>query len=47
VNGYVKAMLALEAVRKKREDRYDRFVRPFDRRRDRLAEGRLRRACGR
>ena len=27
VNGYVKAMLALEAVRKKRDDRYDRYVR--------------------
>ncbi len=37
VNGYVKAMLALEAVGKKREDRYDRFVRPLDRKRDRLA----------
>jgi hypothetical protein len=28
---------ALEAVRRKREDRYDRFVRPLDRRRDELA----------
>ena len=37
VNGYVKAVLALEAVRKKREERYDRFVRPLDRRRDQLA----------
>src|SRR6266511_1185753 len=37
VNGYVKAVLALEAVRKKREDRYDRFVRPLDRKRDELA----------
>jgi hypothetical protein len=37
VNGYVKAVLALEAVRKKREVRYDRVVRPLDRRRDALA----------
>lgn len=37
VNGYVKAVLALEAVRKKREDRYARVVRPLDRRRDALA----------
>jgi len=34
VNGYVKAVLALEAARRKREDR---FVRPLDRRRDELA----------
>jgi hypothetical protein len=37
VNGYVRAVLALEAVRKKREARYDRVVRPLDRRRDALA----------
>jgi len=37
VNGYVKAVLTLEAVRKKREDRYDRFVRSPDRKRDQLA----------
>ena len=37
MNGYVKAALALEAVRKKREARYDRVVRPLDRRRDALA----------
>ena len=37
MNGYVKAVLALEAVRKKREDRYERVVRPLDRRRDELA----------
>jgi hypothetical protein len=36
VNGYVKAVLALEAVRRKREDRYARVVRPLDRRRDEL-----------
>jgi hypothetical protein len=36
VNGYVKAVLALEAVRRKREERYDRFVRPLDRKRDLL-----------
>jgi hypothetical protein len=36
VNGYVKAVLALEAVRRKPEDRYGRFVRPLDRRRDEL-----------
>jgi hypothetical protein len=37
VNGYVKAVLALEAVRRKRENRYARVVRPLDRRRDSLA----------
>lgn len=37
VNGYVKAVLALEAVRRKREERYDRFVRPLDRKRDELS----------
>jgi hypothetical protein len=37
VNGYVKAVLGLEAVRKKREERYERFVRPLDRKRDVLA----------
>ena len=37
VNGYVKAVLALEAVRRKREERYDRLVRPLDRKRDALA----------
>jgi hypothetical protein len=37
VNGYVKAVLALEAVRQKREARYARVVRPLDRRRDELA----------
>ena len=37
VNGYVRAVLALEAVRKQREARYDRVVRPLDRRRDALA----------
>jgi hypothetical protein len=37
VNGYVKAVLALEAVRRKREERYARVVRPLDRRRDQLA----------
>ena len=36
MNSYVKAVLALAAARKKREDRYDRFVRPLDRRRDQL-----------
>jgi hypothetical protein len=37
VNGYVRAVLALEAVRRKREERYDRYVRPIDRKRDALA----------
>jgi hypothetical protein len=37
VNGYVKAALALEAVRRKREARYERVVRPLDRKRDALA----------
>ena len=37
VNGYVKAVLALEAARQRRQERYDRFVRPLDRKRDELA----------
>ena len=36
VKGYVKAVLALEAVRRKREARYERVVRPLDRKRDAL-----------
>lgn len=36
MNGFVKTVLALEAVRRKREDRYDRFVRPLDQKRDRV-----------
>jgi hypothetical protein len=36
VNGYVNAALALDAVRRKREARYDVF--PLDRRRDALAD---------
>jgi hypothetical protein len=36
VNGYVKAVLALEAVRRRRQERYDWFVRPLDRKRDEL-----------
>jgi phytoene dehydrogenase-like protein len=34
VNGYVKAVRRLEEVRRKREERYDRYVRPLDRKRD-------------
>jgi hypothetical protein len=34
VNGYVKVVLRLEEVRRKREERYDRHVRPLDRKRD-------------
>jgi hypothetical protein len=30
VNGYVRAVRALDAMRRKREERYDRFVRRFD-----------------
>ena len=37
VNGYVRAMLALETARRKREERYDRVIRPLDRKRDQLA----------
>ena len=37
VNRYVKAVLRLEEVRRKREERYDRNVRPLDRKRDVLA----------
>ena len=33
VNGYVKTVLALDAVRRKREARYEHVVRPFDRKR--------------
>jgi len=36
VNGYVKAVRALQAVRRRRQERYDRFVRPLDRKRDAL-----------
>ena len=36
-NGYVRAVPALEAVRRKREARYERVVRPLDRQRDALA----------
>ena len=39
VNGYVRAMLAFEAARRKREERYDRVIRPLDRKRDLLAAG--------
>jgi hypothetical protein len=35
-HSYVKAVLALEAVRRKREARYERVVRPLDRKRDAL-----------
>jgi hypothetical protein len=45
VNGYVRAMLALDAGRKKRAERYDRVIRPLDRKRDELTAevaGRLR-----
>jgi len=37
VNGYVKAVVAQEAVRRKREERYERVVGPLDRKRDALA----------
>lgn len=37
VNGYVKTILALEAVKRKRAARYERFVRALDQKRDRLA----------
>ena len=36
VIGYVKAVLALEAVENKRAERYDRHVRPLDAKRDTL-----------
>ena len=36
VAGYVKAVLALEAVERKRAERYDRYVRPLDAKRDAL-----------
>ena len=38
VNGYMKAVLALEAVRKKCEERYTRVVRQLERKRDEVAE---------
>ncbi len=50
VNAYVKATLALEAVRRKREERYARHVRPLDRKRDLLiaeVDRRLRALVGR
>jgi hypothetical protein len=37
VNGYVTAVLALEAIRKKRDARYARWVCAVDQKRDRLA----------
>ena len=37
VNGYIKAVLALDAVKKKRETRYERFVRALDGKLDQLA----------
>ncbi len=36
VAGYVNAVLALEAIEKKRAERYDRYVRPLDAKRDTL-----------
>ena len=36
MKGYVKAVLALEAVQRKRQERYDRFVRRLDPQCDRL-----------
>jgi hypothetical protein len=36
-NRYVRALLALEGVHLKREERYDRFVRPLDPKRDAVA----------
>lgn len=37
VIGYVKAVLALEVVQKKRTERYERYVRPLDVKGDALA----------
>jgi len=37
VNGYVRVVRALDATRRKPEERCDRFVRPFDLKRDALA----------
>jgi len=37
VNGYVKAVLRLEEIRRKREERCNRYVRPLDRKHDVLA----------
>src|SRR5262245_56671607 len=36
VKGYIKTALALGAARRKREERYERFVHSLDRRRDEL-----------
>ena len=36
VAGYVKAVLALKKIEKRRAERYDRYVRPLDRKRDAL-----------
>jgi hypothetical protein len=35
-NGCLKAILVLETARRRRQERYDRFVRPLDRKRDAL-----------
>ncbi len=45
VNGYVKAVLALEAVRRKREERYERVARSIAS--ATRSRSRSRRACGR
>jgi hypothetical protein len=37
VNGYVRVVRALDAIRRKREERYNRFVWAFDLKRDALA----------
>jgi hypothetical protein len=37
VNSYVQAVRALDAIRRKREERHDRFVRSLDLKRDALA----------
>lgn len=34
VAGYLKAVLALKKIEKRRAERYDRYVRPLDRKRD-------------
>jgi len=40
VSGYVRAVLALEAVQKRRTERYDRYVQPLDVKRNAFDRGR-------
>ena len=36
VNGYIRRALALDAIQRRRAERYDRYIRPLDAKRDAL-----------